>query len=689
MPSIVAFKGVSQPSANSRSLTLPTTWTPQVDDRLVLCGGSDQLITTINVTSPWINPLGGSTYVASDQHCMCAVHRLITSAEAAAATRTYTASGLFSPSRAGIAGGFVVRGVDPTTPIDDISVAFSSVDTANPHSIPGLPGSNVGTGSLVVSCAYPDGAETYPGAADYTTLIAQATGAAGRSFWLGSRDTLTTAGVDVAATPITPSVGDEFVAMTFAFKPLVVVPDTGKFFVFFPTRKAGGQPPAVVHDAGLSEPFQYAPAFNAATGISRNVVTGYGATPGNSSNDDRTAIQNAINAANPGDEVYIPDGVYHVKGRIDCRASVNIRGQSQAGVVINTMLSSSATSLFKIPTGAHDIRIEDFTLQKLSGSDFDAPFRLGDQDLTTTVPAIERVIIRHVTIKNHKRFAVEAHNTKHLLVDSCIMRDAVALDGGGQGYGVLLADPGSNNNWARSNTIGPTIRHALLAVNKSHHNLFGGTLDGLPGAARGPGYVPAANECGNTIVGCVADAIDMHGERESNCEISYNKVYNNVRDGTNQSPNGAGICIGEPYTDDVLGGSGHGRSGDGHWVHHNEVYGCPQGFLIMDESNYCSVEDNWFHNNDKGIAAFEATGYPTPGVLGLAIRRNLVTDNIDNIWLEDGVVGAVIEDNISTGATGFGLKTDVTCTGYLIRRNTITGNGTNVSLGSLSGTYVP
>jgi hypothetical protein len=499
---------------------------------------------------------------------------------------------------------------------------------------------------------------------------------------------VSTSGVDISNTNITPSVGDEFVAISIEFRPLVVVPDTRRFFVFFPTIRAGGQPPTVIHDAGLSEPFQYAPE---ATGVERSIVT-YGAVAGNTSVDSRPAIISAINASNPGDSVLIPDGTYYLKGSggvITLKSGVTIRGESEAGAVLATMFSSSQTKIFYIPTGVDDVIFSDFTLIKQSGSTFDAAFRYSDQDLAPTQPACERHIIRNVTIKNFQRFAVEAHNTKHLLVDGCTMRDATALDGGGQGYGVLLADPASNNNWVRSSSFGPIIRHALLAVNLAHHNLYGGTLDGLPGAKREPGYTPAANECGNTITGAVSGAIDMHGEKEYSCEISYNTVTDNVRDGTTQSPNGAGIEIGEPLTDETLGGSGHGRSGDYHWVHHNEVSGCPAGLHIMDNSNYCTVEDNWFHDNDKGLTAYEESGYPTPGVYGLVLRRNLVTDNIDNIWLEDYVVGLVAEGNICTGASGYGLKTDSTCTGYVITGNDISGNGTNVSLGSTDGTYTP
>jgi parallel beta-helix repeat protein len=55
----------------------------------------------------------------------------------------------------------------------------------------------------------------------------------------------------------------------------------------------------------------------------------------------------------------------------------------------------------------------------------------------------------------------------------------------------------------------------------------------------------------------------------------------------------------------------------------------------------------------------------------------------------DTVTNADVEDNTITGNTSFGIFTDAATTAYLITGNTISGNGTNVSLGSADGTYVP
>lgn len=435
------------------------------------------------------------------------------------------------------------------------------------------------------------------------------------------------------------------------------------------TTPTTGTPPST-YDSGLSETFQDVPA---STGTTRSILS-YGAVSGNTSVDSRAAINNAITASTAGDVVYIPDGTYYLKGStINVPAGIRISGQSKTGTVLATMFSASRSSIFKVASGASNVVYENFSVRKQSGSDFDAVFRFSDQNLSPSAAAVTRCAIKNIKIQHHKRFAIEAHNTKHLLVDGCTISDAVALDGGGQGYGVLITDPAATNNWVRNCTIGTVIRHAVVLQNLANHNLIGGKLSGTP--------------CGNTIVGCVADAVDCHGELEYSNEIAYNLIHDNVRNGTTQSPNGAGFGIGEPPTDTTLGGSGHDRSGEWNWIHHNEVYNCPQGIRVMNQSNNTVIEDNYFHGNDDGILLDQVSGYSNTGVDTPQIKRNTITGNGNGIRLTDIVTNAVVQNNTITGNTGYGIYGDSNTTGYVITGNTVSGNGTNVQLDNPSGTY--
>ena len=87
--------------------------------------------------------------------------------------------------------------------------------------------------------------------------------------------------------------------------PVAIVPN------ITPTPPAGTIP---FTKAGLTNPDGTVHALhtpNPVTGATID-VTGYGVDLADNASDDRVAIQNAINAASPGDEVYLPNGVYNL-----------------------------------------------------------------------------------------------------------------------------------------------------------------------------------------------------------------------------------------------------------------------------------------------------------------------------------------------------------------------------------------
>lgn len=410
------------------------------------------------------------------------------------------------------------------------------------------------------------------------------------------------------------------------------------------------------YDAGLNTTFLSPPAV---TGTTRSILT-FGATANNSADDDGPAIRNAIAASAAGDEVYIPNGTYHIKGTtpINMKNGVSVRGESRAGAVLSTMLTAQPIGLLYAAPGVEDFTISNLSILLASGSSPLSGIRLGNASGTTL--QLSRIAVVNVGIEGFQKHGVEINNARHIKVDGCLIRNATALDDGGSGYGVAISLPASNNNWVTNCTIGPVIRHALVIQFSSHHNL----LDH------------------NTIFNTVADSIDMHGEDEYSNEIAYNNVFDGIRNGTTISPNGSGIGVGE-FSGVQGTTTAHDNSGPNHWVHHNTIDNMSNGIRVMNQSNFIWIEDNICTNCDgAGILADLASLQDT------WITRNTCRFNANGVDLNDDL-RATIRDNTITNNTGFGLRTNAGTINYLITGNIINSNGTNVSLGSSNGTYIP
>lgn len=651
---LVAETAAANINSSARAAVFDTEWNPHVRDIVVLVGTASTVATMPSTPTGWTNPLGGTTVLSSDSHTLAVLWRSVTVTEQNTPTRTYTATGMFNASVTGDSVGFVLRGVDPANVVDAIASAIGSGDTTTPHSLPALAGAGLSNDSAIIALVAKDGTGTYTTPADHEQLVTSNTYT---GLWAGRRDALAYTGTDVDAVNITPSAGDEYIALTIAFGALPLA--LGKKY-----------------DAGLYEAFQLADEPTNTVSLAGVLASAMN----NSAVDARPIINTAIDTASPGDNLVMPDADYYFKGSVSGllfkadTAGVTLSGTTKEGTVIHTQLSGSPHSVVYFTAGCTNSRVQNLTIAYSSGSIPDMGMRFSDANLAATTYTVNRVNIRNVDISGFSRVGVGGNNTKHILVEDSHIHDATAWDGGGEGYGVLWDGPCATDNWTRNNLIDGDFRHGLLQVDLAHHNLFGGTMDGLPGRLL-PDDAPAANECGNELDGARSGAVDMHGEIEYSCEISYNLIHDNTRDGTTISPNGAGIEVGEPPTDETLGGSGHGRSGTQHWIHHNEIFGCPEGIRVMNKSHYVYIEYNWSHDNDDGILFNQTTGYANTGVIRPWILHNLVEGNIYGIRLLNSVTAAWLFDNTVRFNTTYGLYGDVNTQQYVIEGNDIHDNG--------------
>jgi len=191
-----------------------TSWTPALNDLVILFCSDNLQGRTIAIPSGWINPLGGTTDVESDAHEMCAVYHWVTQAEVDAVTMTYTATDLYDASvTTGRTSGIVLRGVDTTTPIDG-SGTWSITTNSTSHHFPAVVAGDVTfSNDLVVRAVAHDGTGAYTNPAAHTVSTNDT---ATQSMLVSTRDALTTAGVAVADTTVTQGTTGEGVGITLA-----------------------------------------------------------------------------------------------------------------------------------------------------------------------------------------------------------------------------------------------------------------------------------------------------------------------------------------------------------------------------------------------------------------------------------------------------------------------------------------
>lgn len=401
---------------------------------------------------------------------------------------------------------------------------------------------------------------------------------------------------------------------------------------------------------------------NPVTGQTLNILD-FGADTANNDHDDLPAIQSALDVAQPGDEIYFPDGVYNLNSKKEGTAhivpknTVNLRGQSRGGtILLSAFGDKSIERIFKIQ-GKSNIVISNFTVTanftgryskdvQINNPEAGGPnYGIAIEDYSG-IPSFN-ITVDSVRCSNFRRMGIRIANSHDVVVRNSYFSDATDVAGGGAGYGVSIQGNSQWDNNAKWNLvedcdfIGPYIRHGVLIQYASHNNLVQN----------------------NYFTDNRLDAIDLHGEDEYLNEIAFNRVENVLT--------GAGVGVGNT-------GSTHDASGPNNYIHDNVLVNCREGVKVYLGSPKTRIENNTVTGstvtNGKGIyilngpdtyikgnlirdnSGYNFTGIYLrydPGTQGkgsgipknVTILENEIYNNAYGIRIFDGE-GIVVEDNI-------------------------------------------
>jgi hypothetical protein len=210
---VESFATSSTAGDNDVTITFPGSYTPLEDDIVFLWTAKNAVGLTYTNASPWVEVQTGGFEPSDSSMRVSVIYRVVTAGEESGGTLTYTASNVWSANSAGATIGVALRGVDTAAVIDSFGTT-SQATTGTSHSLAGLTGANLSTGSLVLSGIFADGTgTTYAEPTDWG-IVQQFNTQMGSAVF--SKDATTTSGVDISAVSITGP-GDEFVSVTVAF----------------------------------------------------------------------------------------------------------------------------------------------------------------------------------------------------------------------------------------------------------------------------------------------------------------------------------------------------------------------------------------------------------------------------------------------------------------------------------------
>lgn len=409
------------------------------------------------------------------------------------------------------------------------------------------------------------------------------------------------------------------------------------------------------------------PRPNPVTGKTLNVLD-FGADPTANAADDRPAIQKAIDSANPGDEVYLPNGVYNLHSgsetdrvsHLTLKSGVNLRGQSQAGAILVSNFNPEDNQKYNTRVlkafGLRDILISNLTVTSTFNGKYSTDHRINNPHSGGPVYGIHledyagepcrNITINGITVEKFQRTGIRVSKSHDVAVRNCVFQNATDVGGGGAGYGITLQGEGHDKNRighandSRYNLVencrflGPYLRHGIIIQYFTHNN-----------AVRN-----------NVFEKTILDAIDLHGEDEY-----FNEVYGNqVRDVLT----GAGIALGNT-------GATHDASGPYNHIHGNTITNCREGIKVSLGSPDTLIENNMI----TGCSVPAGRGIYVLNAPRTMIRGNKISgNNSDGFW---GILLAHDAGDPKNG--GAGDPQDIQIIGNQIHNNR---NGLKIETGT-------
>jgi len=358
-------------------------------------------------------------------------------------------------------------------------------------------------------------------------------------------------------------------------------------------------------------------------------VTDFGAKADDPNFDNTSAFKEAIESANEGDEIFVPEGSFYFKtfsssaggyrAHINLQSFINFRGAGEDKTFIvsnfDTSINENDSSTVIMAFSEESIKISDLTVTSVAtempdpddsshnNENFDGP-KYGitvDNDNPSFVS--QNIVIENVTVEKFRRMGVRIKKSRAVTLDQMTFKNALDLGGGGHGYGVSIQGQANGLDFTDTNVDtmfnvvknstfeGPYLRHGVIVQYYAHNNLI----------------------TNNTFDDLLLDSVDLHGEDEYSNEISENTMTNTRR--------GAGIGVGNS-------GATHDASGRNNLIINNTIEGGLRGIDVL----YGSPSTIIYKNSISNLTAENATGIliedgPKTKIVGNSINQILGEDS--------------------------------------------------------------